>query len=260
MSARWAPSAAAPAAASVVREAARVARSQSSAPRAGPPARRSAMGDTRARRGLREAARRRRRVQPRDEGRPAPRWPRPRGAPWCPPAPRARRGRGAPTRAGGCAAPWRHRARRPRAHGRARRHTRAGSRKRRRPAAPSWNSRSICGVSQTALAWTASSAWLRGACPSRRNTRRSGGPFVVGPSGGDPVPMSTGSAAPAKRPATAQVPVAPSPRRASSAMRAPRMPRPGTRSEIASSRLVLPLPFGPVSTAMPAQGCQTSCR
>ena len=47
------------------------------------------------------------------------------------------------------------------------------SRKRRRPDVPSWNSRSICGVSHTAATRAAISAWLRGAAPSRRNTRRS---------------------------------------------------------------------------------------
>ena len=48
------------------------------------------------------------------------------------------------------------------------------SRKRRRPDVLSWNRRSICGVSHTAATRAAISAWLRGAAPSRRNTRRSG--------------------------------------------------------------------------------------
>ncbi len=114
------------------------------------------------------------------------------------------------------------------------------SRKRRRPAAPSWNSRSICGVSQTAASRAATSAWLRGAAPSRRKTRRSDGP-----SGGVPVPMSSSPAwrreARRHRPGAA---VPSLPRRARSAARAPRSPRPGTSSEIASSRLVLPLAVG----------------
>ena len=50
------------------------------------------------------------------------------------------------------------------------------SRKRRRPAGPSWNRRSICGVSQMAANRAAMSAWDRGGSPSSRNTRRSSGP------------------------------------------------------------------------------------
>ncbi len=50
----------------------------------------------------------------------------------------------------------------------------------------------------------------------------------------------------------------PRPRRARSAMRAPRSPRPGTSREIASSRLVLPLPFGPHSSAIRCDGRQVS--
>ena len=58
------------------------------------------------------------------------------------------------------------------------------SRKRRRPDRPSWNNRSICGVSQTAATRRAMSAWLRGAAPSSRNTRRSASRLR------QPVPMS----------------------------------------------------------------------
>ena len=115
--------------------------------------------------------------------------------------PRARTGPGGPPPAAGCAAPSPRRAPRPRGRGRAPAPRpvgpeSAGGRRR-----TSENSRSICGVSQTAAARAAISAWLRGAAPLRRNTRRSGGP-----SGGVPVPMSVGSSLPWvwKRPATAQ--------------------------------------------------------
>lgn len=47
---------------------------------------------------------------------------------------------------------------------------------------------------------------------------------------------------------SAATPHSVAPCRGSSSMRAPRRPRPGTSSETASSRLVLPLPFGPVMT------------
>ena len=123
------------------------------------------------------------------------------------------------------------------------------SRKRRRPEALSWNSRSICGVSQTHAQAFATSAWLRGAAPSRRNTRRS-----AGPSGGEPVPISRSTPSCVKRPFTPQRPGAPGPRRASSPRRAPRNPRPGASRETASSRLVLPEPLGPVMTAMRRRG------
>ena len=119
------------------------------------------------------------------------------------------------------------------------------SRKRRRPAAPSWNSRSICGVSQTAATRAAISAWLRGAAPSRRNTRRSGRP--VRRRAGADIDLARGRGEPRRRPPRRR---RPGPRRARSATRAPRRPRPGTSREIASSRLVLPLPFGPNSTTI----------
>ena len=125
------------------------------------------------------------------------------------------------------------------------------SRNRRRPEAPSCNSRSICGVSHAIATRAAISAWLRGAAPSSRNTRRS-----AGPSGGVPVPISIAPAAVSNRAATPQRPVAASSRRAKSAFRAPRSPRPGESSEIASSRLVLPDPFGPNNTFTRASGTQ----
>ena len=151
--------------------------------------------------------RRRRLRAPRSAAPPAPcarPWRPRRGAPSRPPARRARPGPGAPSAsrrlrwamAASCAATsraW------PGSSAQTSR-----SRKRRRPDRPSWNSRSICGVSQTAATRAAISAWLRGAAPSRRNTRRSGGP-----SGGVPVPISTSPSAVAKRPATAQPPAPP---------------------------------------------------
>ena len=148
--------------------------------------------------------------------------------------------------AGGCGCPWRRRARRSRGRGRVPAPRPAGRGSGGGRTAPSWNSRSICGVSQTAATRAAISAWLRGAAPSRRKTRRS----RWRPSGGVPVPMSHGSpCAVANRPATRPA-AGGRRRRARSAIRAPRRPRPGTSSETASSRLVLPLPFGPNSTAM----------
>ena len=125
------------------------------------------------------------------------------------------------------------------------------SRNRRRPDAPSWNSRSICGVSQTVATTAATSAWLRGAAPFSRNTRRS-----AGPSGAVPVPRSVSAPARSTRPATPQLPGASGACRANSAMRAPRRPRPGCSSDTASSRLVLPDPFGPVITEMRDPGRQ----
>ncbi len=113
------------------------------------------------------------------------------------------------------------------------------SRKRRRPDRPSRNSRSMRGVSQTAAMRRTISAWLRGVAPSRRKTRRS-----VAPSGAVPVPISVSPSAVWNRAATAQWPL-PS-WRGRSGLRAPRRPRPGTSSDNASSRLVLPLPFGSV--------------
>ena len=50
----------------------------------------------------------------------------------------------------------------------------------------------------------------------------------------------------------------PPPCRGRSALRALRRPRPGTSSDSASSRLVLPLPFGPYSTLIRAAGRQVS--
>ena len=128
-------------------------------------------------------------------------------------------------------------------------HTRR-SRKRRRPAAPSANSVSICGVSQITAMRAASSAWLRGSAPSSRNTRRSP------PPAGSPVPMSVCAAPSLSRPATAQVP-GPSCRAISDSRERPK-PRPGLSRDIASSRLVLPEPFGPVITAIRPAGRQVS--
>ncbi len=121
------------------------------------------------------------------------------------------------------------------------------SRKRRRPDAASWNSRSICGVNQTAATRSASSACARTGWPSRRKTRRS-----ELPSGSLPVPMSKSPCGVAKRPAMAQGRAASSARRPSSPIRAPRRPRPGPRREIASSRFVLPAPFSPAMATMGA--------
>ena len=174
MSARWAPIAAdARRGVATARPAARLSRSQSSTASAGAPSRRSAIGQARVMRAA--GKRRQRRRHARSSARPgpaAPRWPRPRAAPWRPPARPARTRSDVPSAsrrlrcavAASCAATsraW------PGSSAQTSR-----SRKRRRPDVPSWNSRSICGVSQTAATRAAISAWLRGAAPSRRNTRR----------------------------------------------------------------------------------------
>ena len=80
-------------------------------------------------------------------------------------------------------------------------------------------------------------------------------PPVHGPSGGvpvatsrrQPIPLEMPDHAPRMRPVRA-------PPRQTPPIRAPRSPRPGTSSDTASSRLVLPDPFGPVitETAPPA--------
>ena len=124
------------------------------------------------------------------------------------------------------------------------------SRKRRRPVALSWNSVSICGVSQIAARRAAISAWLRGSAPSRRKTRRSALPGRV------PVPISVVTPPEVSRPATAHCPAPP--RRAKSAIRPRPNPRPGPSREMASRRLVFPEPLGPVSTVMRAPGRQVS--
>ena len=179
MSARCAPSGGDPAAASRARAAARPARSQSSTASAGAAARRSAIGQSSATRrpGTAPAsAAGQRRVQARHQRRAGGRGGdgvARHGVLQRRPARRGRRGPAASRRlrlaiAVSCAATsraW------PGSSAQTSR-----SRKRRRPDAPSWNSRSICGVSQTAATRSASSAWLRGAAPSRRNTRRSAGP------------------------------------------------------------------------------------
>ncbi len=91
-------------------------------------------------------------------------------------------------------------------------------------------------------------AWERGASPSRRNTRRS-----AGPSGGEPVPIARPSAN------CAATPHRPGPALARQiANLALRSPRPGTSRDTASSKLVFPLPFGPVMTAIRRVGRQTS--
>ena len=140
------------------------------------------------------------------------------------------------------------------------------SRKRRRPDRPSRNSRSICGVSQTAAMRAAISAWLRGAAPSRRNTRRCPGSGVGcwpapapglarglapgltrGWRAGADIGLALGCGEAASHRPTAGRAMAlqvGGPRAAQAAA--------GTSSDTASSRLVLPLPFGPNSTAIRA--------
>ena len=123
------------------------------------------------------------------------------------------------------------------------------------------NSRSICGVSQTAHSRSATAPRLRAGSPSSRNTRRPLPAACPAPSEAMPVPISKPSSPWASRAATAQLRL---PWRGRSASRAPLSPRPGTSSDSASSRLVLPLPFGPVSTLIrpsgPASaGRQTRC-
>ena len=254
-SARCAPSEADPAAASPARASCRAARSQSSAASAGPLSSRSAIGSSRLRRaaGKRPAA-------PCSSA--ALSWPvSARRAAAAATAWRAMLSSSAASHAGS-APPWASRRLRldravscaatSRAWPGSSAQT-SRSRNRRRPDAPSPNRRSICGVSQTAARRAAMAACERGASPSRRKARRSGGP-----SGGDPVPSASPSANCAATP-QARVPSGGVPLwRGRSASRAWRSPRPGTRREIASSRLVLPVPFGPVMTCSRAAGRQVS--
>jgi hypothetical protein len=121
----------------------------------------------------------------------------------------------------------------------------------RRPAADSVKSRSICGVNHTAAILALMSAWDRGAAPSSRKTRRSESSPV-------PVPISNFSSPRCHVAATAQAPEDSSPRRARSENLAPRRPRPGTRSEMASRKLVFPVPFGPVKTLIGVCGLNRS--
>ena len=105
----------------------------------------------------------------------------------------------------------------------------------------------------TAAMTAATSAWLRGAVPFSRNTRRS-----PGPSGSVPVPRSVSSPLRCRRALTLQVPGASAACRGRSGSRALRRPRPGTSRDTASNRLVLPEPFGPVMSAMRDAGRQVS--
>ena len=117
------------------------------------------------------------------------------------------------------------------------------SRKRRRPEAGSRNRVSIWGVSQITARRAAISDWVLGGAPSRRKARRSGA------AGSLPVPISSLPVGVSRRAAMPQVGAGPcGVRRGNSAVRAPRRPRPGVSRETASSRLVLPLPLGPVMT------------
>ena len=120
------------------------------------------------------------------------------------------------------------------------------SRNRRRPPGPSRNSRSIAGVNHTIPSCSPSAAWLRTGSPSMRTTLRS---LAVR---SRPVPTCSAPRRVAMVAATAQ-PESPEPHRGSdcrsiSVNLAPRNPRPGARNDKASSRFVLPAPFGPVST------------
>ena len=69
-----------------------------------------------------------------------------------------------------------------------------------------------------------------------------------------PVPISTSPS----RAATEKPP--PPPVRAISGRVAPLSPRPGESSETASSTLVLPAPFSPVSTTRPGPGASKASR
>ena len=107
------------------------------------------------------------------------------------------------------------------------------SRKRRRSAGASINSRSIAGVSQSTRATPPSAACVA-ALPSISTGR---------PAASDRVATSCAPSGAASSAATFQ-PIRPG-ARASSSLAAPRSPRPGDSSDTASIRLVLPAPFGP---------------
>ena len=112
------------------------------------------------------------------------------------------------------------------------------------------NNRSICGVSQETARCSASTVWLFAGTPSIR-TRRFSPPSRPVPSGpgSRPVPICTDPIMPPTSAETAQAALLPSAAaRPTSEILARRRPRPGVRKETASSKLVLPAPFGPVST------------
>ena len=96
------------------------------------------------------------------------------------------------------------------------------SRNRRRSPAPSWNSRSMAGVSQTTLRVSASAAWLS-ALPSICTLRRSRSPSRTWA-----VRIST---APRAEPRRATTDHGPAPLRSTSPSRARRSPRPGARND-----------------------------
>ena len=110
------------------------------------------------------------------------------------------------------------------------------------------NSRSSAGVSQISCTISPRSAELCAADPFSRTCREADA--VV-----RPVPISCSVSPRATVAATAHsvsspilLPIGDGPLRVCSASLAPRRPRPGDSSEIASSTLVLPAPFGPAST------------
>ena len=98
----------------------------------------------------------------------------------------------------------------------------------------------MAGTSQIAASASESAAWLAGApsiCTSRRSRGPASRPVAIAKRPPGPSTMALSDQAAAGKPSSE-----PS-RRSTSASLAPRRPRPGTRNEIASSRLVLPAPF-----------------
>ena len=116
--------------------------------------------------------------------------------------------------------------------------------------AASPNNRSIAGVSHRIVTHSASAVPAAGA-PWIRSSRRSGADACA------PVAMSTSSPNVAATP-NPPGPAPSSPRRAICPNGARRRPRPGASSDTASSTLVLPAPFSPVSTTKPAPGASVS--
>jgi hypothetical protein len=107
------------------------------------------------------------------------------------------------------------------------------------------NSRSIAGVSHSTDSHSLRLLTAAGA-PLIRTCRRSGAAASV------PVPISIS-------PRRAATPNPPGPSfRAISASEAPRKPRPGVRSDTASSMLVLPAPLSPDSRTKPGPGSSSA--
>ena len=120
--------------------------------------------------------------------------------------------------------------------------------RRRSPAAPR-NSPSRSGVSQTTRRNSLNATGEAAVAPSIRQSRLA---RPSGPGGSNPVPRRCSAPSRSRVSETAKPPGPPL--RAMAANSARRRPRPGTNSDSASSRLVLPAPFSPTSATKRARG------